>query len=142
MTWRAQYTVVKAAPGSPQNFGDKVSLPTEALLQLGGHLRPDQPLQLRIGTQGAGGVGATVRGTLVACGVLDFTAAEHCVCLPVWMLAALGVKEGRRVHLELTDELPKAESVVGRVTGRVSFEKLNPPDACSAVLPLPPRPTH
>lgn len=51
-------------------------------------------------------------GTQLTGGVLDFTAATGTVSLPVWMLGALDVPEGRHVYLRVADDLPRADSVV------------------------------
>lgn len=47
--WKGSFAVTKVAAGSQQNFGDKISLPSEVLETLGSQLRPDRPLQVTIG---------------------------------------------------------------------------------------------
>jgi len=84
------------------NEGDKVLLPPSALqslMQRAGEASMPQPMLFRLSVAGTQGGGKHV-------GVLEFSAPEAAVVVPLWLMRQLGAEDGTEMLLE-TAELPR-----------------------------------
>ena len=121
--WSAPLQCVSAEAVERPPEGDKVLLPPSALeklMELIPQEHMPQPLLFRISVLGTAGAGKHV-------GVLEFSAPEGCVVVPLWIMRSLGANDGDEMFVG-TAELPKG-----------SFAKLQPLSSEFAQLDVSPK---
>ena len=121
--WSAPLQCVSAEAFERPPEGDKVLLPPSALeklMELIPQEHMPQPLLFRISVLGTAGAGKHV-------GVLEFSAPEGCVVVPLWIMRSLGANDGDEMFVG-TAELPKG-----------SFAKLQPLSSEFAQLDVSPK---
>jgi len=82
--------------------GDKIVLPANQLYEFLSEISSNEPLTFRITTE---------TGRQYNCGVIEFTATDSTVYIPLWILNELGLEEGSIISIENV-QLPKATKIV------------------------------
>lgn len=106
--------------------GDRVILPSTALAALDAFIKPGEPVTLEIAS------GRLKTSKTVAASVLEFTAEEDSIVLPVWMRQHLGLSPGTRSGEPLPPQSQSSKSAAA-LSALSSIPGVDA-DVCIAIL--------